>query len=217
MNEMTPGQAACIAWNAHYAEEHGIEARNEWAASDQRGRDAWDAAAQAAIAAQPQGEPVCADPRCVHFRSSHAFSDDVCAVPGCPCDRYRAAAQPQPAPGDAEPTASWQHAIRALADIRDSYDAGTMAHDTAHTALDRLAGLYPHDEQPAPELAAAMAESRQLRTALRTLADLWDASSDKDEETARRPNRARLVIEERATTRRACAADIRKLAGPEGK
>lgn len=54
MNEMTPGQAACIAWNAHYAEEHGIEARNEWAASDQRGRDAWDAAAQAAIAAQPQ-------------------------------------------------------------------------------------------------------------------------------------------------------------------
>jgi hypothetical protein len=76
------------------------------------------------------------------------------------------------------------------------------------------------DEQPAPALAApelreAMAETRQLRTALRTLASLWDAASDKDEETAQRPNRARLVLEERATTRRACAADIRKLAGPE--
>jgi hypothetical protein len=66
----------------------------------------------------------------------------------------------------------------------------------------------------APELAAAMAETRELRTALRTLAGLWDARSDKDEETAARPNRALLVLEERATTRRGCAADIRKLAGP---
>jgi hypothetical protein len=47
----TPGQAACIAWNAHYAEEHGITARNEWAASDERGRAAWEAAAQAGHAA----------------------------------------------------------------------------------------------------------------------------------------------------------------------
>ena len=50
MSEMTDGQAACIAWNAHYAEEHGIEARNEWAASDPRGHAAWEAAATAAQA-----------------------------------------------------------------------------------------------------------------------------------------------------------------------
>lgn len=50
MTQMTDGQAACIAWNAHYAEEHGIEARNEWAASDPRGRGAWEAAAKAAQA-----------------------------------------------------------------------------------------------------------------------------------------------------------------------
>ena len=50
MNEMTSAQAACIAWNGHYAEEHGIEARNEWAASDPRGRAAWAAAAKAAQA-----------------------------------------------------------------------------------------------------------------------------------------------------------------------
>lgn len=60
------------------------------------------------------------------------------------------------------PTASWQHAIRALAGIRDSYGTGTMAHDTAHTALDRLAGLYPHGEQPAPELGQA-AHARWLQ------------------------------------------------------
>lgn len=65
-----------------------------------------------------------------------------------------------------------------------------------------------------PELAAAMAETRHLRADLRTLADLWDASSDRDEASALRPNRAALVLEERATTRRQCAADIRKLAGP---
>jgi hypothetical protein len=51
VSEMTPGQAACVAWNAHYAEEHGIEARNEWAASDPRGRAAWEAAAKAGAAA----------------------------------------------------------------------------------------------------------------------------------------------------------------------
>lgn len=50
MSDITDGQAACIAWNAHYAEEHGIEARNEWAASDPRGRGAWEAAAKAAQA-----------------------------------------------------------------------------------------------------------------------------------------------------------------------
>lgn len=49
-DKMTPGQAACIAWNAHYAEEHGITARNEWAASDARGRAAWEAAAEAGSA-----------------------------------------------------------------------------------------------------------------------------------------------------------------------
>lgn len=44
----TDGQQACIAWNEHYAGQHGIEARNEWAASDPRGRAAWEAAATAA-------------------------------------------------------------------------------------------------------------------------------------------------------------------------
>lgn len=45
--EKTRGQAACVAWNSHYAEEHGITARNEWAASDERGKGAWEAAADA--------------------------------------------------------------------------------------------------------------------------------------------------------------------------
>lgn len=46
----TPGRAACIAWNEHYAKQHSIEARNEWAASDPRGRAAWEAAAKAGAA-----------------------------------------------------------------------------------------------------------------------------------------------------------------------
>jgi hypothetical protein len=46
-NGKTAGQQACIAWNAAYAEQYGIEARNEWAASDPRGRAAWEAAAAA--------------------------------------------------------------------------------------------------------------------------------------------------------------------------
>jgi hypothetical protein len=46
----SPGELACIAWNAAYAEEHGITARNEWAASDPRGRAAWEAGAKAAQA-----------------------------------------------------------------------------------------------------------------------------------------------------------------------
>jgi hypothetical protein len=56
MAETTPGQAACVAWNGHYAEQHGIEARNEWAASDPHGRGAWESAAKAAITAGAPAE-----------------------------------------------------------------------------------------------------------------------------------------------------------------
>lgn len=69
----------------------------------------------------------------------------------------------------------------------------------------------------APELRAAMAETRHLRADLRTLAELWEASADRDAGRALRPGTPRLVLEERAKARRTCASDIRKLAGPEGK
>jgi len=45
--ELTPGQAACIAWNRAFGEEHGITARDEWGNSDAAARAAWEAAAKA--------------------------------------------------------------------------------------------------------------------------------------------------------------------------
>lgn len=70
-------------------------------------------------------------------------------------------------------------------------------------------------DEPAPELAAAMAETRHLRADLHTLADLWTASADNADADALRPNRERLLFRIRADTYRKCAADIRKLAGPK--
>ena len=44
--------------------------------------------------AQPQDGPVgCA---CGHAQTGHAFSDDVCAVPDCPCPGYRHTPRPAP-------------------------------------------------------------------------------------------------------------------------
>ena len=49
----------------------------------------------------------------------------------------------------------------ALREIQGAYAAGTYAHDLAHTTLDRLHGLLP-EAKAAPELAAAMRETRDL-------------------------------------------------------
>ncbi len=47
MNAQTPGQMACIAWNAAFGEQFGIIAADEWELGDPRGRAAWEAAAAA--------------------------------------------------------------------------------------------------------------------------------------------------------------------------
>ena len=75
----TPGQAACVAWNAHYAEEHGIEARNEWAASDTRGRAAWEAAAKAGHEAIAAPELAAAKP---DLRTAWRLADERLALLG---------------------------------------------------------------------------------------------------------------------------------------
>jgi hypothetical protein len=74
-----PGQAACIAWNSHYAEEHGIEARNEWAASDPRGRAAWEAAANAVLDHRIT-EPKAAPELAAAMRETRVIRERVTAV-----------------------------------------------------------------------------------------------------------------------------------------
>jgi len=64
-------------------------------------------------------------------------------------------------------------ALAALECIRQAYEPGTMAHDTAHKALDDTETA--REPRPAPELAAAMAESRRYREALEQVAGHHDS------------------------------------------
>lgn len=54
------------------------------------------AIAEAIAAREPRAADGPAGCECGHAQTGHAFSDDVCAVPDCPCDGYRRTAQPAP-------------------------------------------------------------------------------------------------------------------------
>lgn len=148
--ETTPGQLACIAWNAHYAEEHGIEARNEWAASDSRGRAAWEAAAQAGhlaiAAAAPAGQAAPGERELDDLREKLTVIDQ-------------------------ENASLRVLLIDTFALVSVLADGKPHAQHQAN-ALRKRAGfeLQPvpaePQAQPAPELAAAMAETRNVRAVL---------------------------------------------------
>jgi hypothetical protein len=90
-------------------------------------------------------------------------------------DAAIAAQQPHAAPG---PLAlQLIIAVDALRDIRDAHDAGTMAHDAAHKALDDIGTPGFGESQPAPELAAAMAALARVRQMCERPADVAGHSS----------------------------------------
>jgi len=225
--------AARVTNQAEVAYEDWIAERDPADAGSMAG---FVAGFRAAVAASG-GWPLCPNGCGCRLGSEDAEAAD-CACDGLCCydeievsevfaerDRLRkalAAREPQ-ADGVAEVVGALREALGEDPDAEPETGEEPAKHAVrlAHYLKERIDELHGLVAQPAPglavapELREAMAETRQLRTAMRTLAGLWDAASDKDEETAQRPNRARLVLEERATTRRNCAADIRKLAGPE--
>jgi hypothetical protein len=121
----TPGQAAYEARMASRAallgHAYGIGQFNKpWAGLDEHDQAHEEAGGLAAVAAfasvappalvdaldavrEPHAAPGPAGCECGHAQTGHAFSDDVCAVPDCPCPGYTHT--PQPAPELAAATA----------------------------------------------------------------------------------------------------------------
>ena len=119
-----------------------------------------------AAAREPQPAPGPGVCECGHSVAHHAFGDDVCAVLDCPCTRPRPAPasasqarrhEAQAAPGDL------RAALESLAAfwVREYVTGDGWPEVCAQQLLDVLGGA--REPKPAPELAAAMAESRELR------------------------------------------------------
>lgn len=71
---------------------------------------------------------------CGHAQTGHAFSDDVCAVPECPCSGYRRT--PQPAPGLAAAMAERDQLREVLAKIRQACERpGDVAGKTSGSGI----------------------------------------------------------------------------------
>jgi hypothetical protein len=82
----TPGQAGPVPG------PRDLLAEALWRHRDALGNDMHgilDAADAYAAAQEPHAAPGPAGCECGHAQTGHAFSDDVCAVPDCPCPGYR--------------------------------------------------------------------------------------------------------------------------------
>jgi hypothetical protein len=89
----TPGQAdmAALVRAAQAADHATRPAGRNWTrvGDDQVARLIGGAQAALIAAQEPHAAPGPAGCECGHAQTGHAFSDDVCAVPDCPCPGYR--------------------------------------------------------------------------------------------------------------------------------
>jgi hypothetical protein len=92
--------------------------------------------------------------------------------------------QPQPAPGDLLGKRFFHLASELENDA--AYTPSREASGALRLAAQRIRKALDTDEQPAPELAAAMAESRACREALAEIADLTPAAGRSAIRIARR-------------------------------
>jgi hypothetical protein len=124
----TPGQAAPVqsadlaaiaAFGAWIGQTDTARVLLSWQQRDDE-HHAWRAVADAvrmALAAQePHAAPGPAGCECGHAQTGHAFSDDVCAVPDCPCPGYRRTPRP---PELADATAKSDRLEGQLEDVRN--------------------------------------------------------------------------------------------------